>query len=230
MLADKVQCTYIYGFQEKEGPEKQKIQGKELFPEHLATSTTVKSIKLWFGTPPGKDFKALLAIQVKYVNYITGKREETKIQGAQIDGTDVEIDELEVNTNDHLSKMNIGFEDYIQHIKFTTKKGKSIEFGKIVDEYEKQSVKELNDGDNIILNIRGYYSPNGVRTLGCEYMAFKDFCFIRLMDIFRLKNKIKKEGAEKYINEMSKLDEGMKCVLKVCLLPDNQFVTVIKYL
>ena len=61
-------------------------------------------------------------------------------------------------------------------------------------------------------------------------MAFKDFCFIRLMDIFRLKNKIKKEGAEKYINEMSKLDEGMKCVLKVCLLPDNQFVTVIKYL
>ena len=61
-------------------------------------------------------------------------------------------------------------------------------------------------------------------------MPFKDFCFIRLMDIFRLKNKIKKEGKEKYINEMSKLDIGMKCVLKVCLLPDNQFITVIKYL
>ena len=231
MLLDRIKYSYLFGYQEKDGPGKERLQEtKELFQEHLISSTTVKSIKIWFGTPQGKDSKAILAIQVKYINYITGKKEETRIQGAQIEGVDVEVKELEVNEGDFLSKFNIGFEDYINHIKFTTKKQQSIEFGNIIEANEKQSVREINDGNNIILNIRGFYSPNGVRALGCDYMSFNNFCFIRLMDIFRLKNKIKKEGSEKYTKDISKLNDAMKCVLKLCLLPDNQFLCVIKYI
>ena len=171
-----------------------------------------------------------LAIQVKYINYITGKKEETRIQGAKIEGVDVEVKELEVNEGDYLSKFNIGFEDYINHIKFTTKKEKSIEFGNIIEANERLSVKDINDGNNIILNIRGFFSSNGVRALGCDYMSFNNFCFIRLVDIFRLKSKIEKEGAEKYTKDMSKLNDAMKCVLKLCLLPKNQFFCIIKYI
>lgn len=230
-MLDRIQYSYVFGYQEKDGPGKERLQEtKELFQEHLISSTTVKSIKIWFGTPPGKDFKAILAIQVKYINYITGKKEETRIQGAKIEGVDVEVKELEVNEGDYLSKFNIGFEDYINHIKFTTKKEKSIEFGNIIEANERQSVKDINDGNNIILNIRGFFSSNGVRALGCDYMSFNNFCFIRLVDIFRLKSKIEKEGAEKYTKDMSKLNDAMKCVLKLCLLPKNQFFCIIKYI
>ncbi len=232
-MLDKVKSSYIYGFIEKDGPGKEKIQGTdELYPAHLKASTTIKNIKLWFGSPKEKnDIKSLIAIQVKYINYITGEKKETTVQGASIDGTDIETVDLEVKEGDYLSKFNIGFEDYINHIKFGTKKSKSIELGTLIEENEKQSTNEINEKDNIILNVKGYYSQNGIRSIGVDYMAFKDFCFIRLMDVFRLRLKLKNdEEKKKYTEEaISKLNYEAKCFIRLCLLPDKTFLGVIKY-
>ena len=232
MLANKVKSSYIYGLIEKDGPTKEKLVGKELFPENLLSSTTIKEIKLWFGSPSGKnDIKSLLGIQIKYINYITGERKETEYQGAKIEGTDVETQSLVIKEGDYLSKMNLGFDEYITHIKFTTVKGDKIEFGIIIEANEKQSVNEINIDNNIILNIRGYYSPAGVRAIGCDYISFKDFCFIRFIDLLRLRLKLKKEEYKKKCEDnYNNYNDGIKTFYRACSLPPACFATILKYI
>ena len=230
MLNAKTQNTYIFGFIEKDGPDKESLSGKELFPDFLYSSTTIKSLKVWFGSPPGKaDIKALLGIQVKYINYITGERKETNYQGAPIEGVDVEIKELDIKEGDFLSKINLGFDDYITHIKFTTKKGIPIEFG-VVTESDLKTVNDINTGNNIILSIKGYFSKNGIRSMGVDYISFKDFCFIRWIDLLRLRHMFKNEEYnKKKEKEYPKLNDGMKCIYRTCTIPDACFAKILSY-
>ena len=235
MLIDRVKYTYIFGFIEKDGPEKKKIIGsRDLYDEHLFPSTTVKSLKIWFGSPQGKnDIKSLLGIQVKYINFITGEKKDTEYQGAPIEGMDVEVKEIEVKEGGYISKMNLAFEDYITHIKFASNKSDDdfIEFG-IADEHEIRTLNELNSGNNIILNVKGYVTSNGIRALGCDFLSFNDFFFFRLIDIFRLRHMLEKDEKykKKFDEEVAKFDDGMRCIYKFCKLPQNQFLCVIKYL
>ena len=231
MLDNKVKSSYLFGFIEKEGPDKEAIIGKELFPDHLQASTTIRSLKIWVGSPSGKnEIKTILGIQVKYLNFITGQKKETKYQGAPIEGMDVEVLDLEIPEGDYLSKMNIGFDEYINHLKFTTLKHEKIEFGIIDDKTEKQSVSEINLDKNIILNIRGYYSKNGVRAIGCNYISFKDFCFIRWIDLFRLRHKCKdekyKQDLESKYNNFNIVE---KSFFKTCTFPEIIFAKILSY-
>ena len=230
MLLDKIKTTYLFGFIEKDGPDKKTIQGKEFFPEKLRASTTIKSLKLWYGSPSGKnEVKTILGLKIKYINFVTGERKETDYQGAPIEGMDIETKELDIKEGDHLSKMNIGFEEYINHLKFETTKKESIEFGIINEETEKKSVNELNLGNNIILNLKGYYGPSGIRALGCEYISYKDFCFIRWIDLLRIRYKLKDEKYKKEFDEKYNTLNDMKVIYKTCNLALACFVTVIKY-
>ena len=206
------------------------LSGKELFPDFLYSSTTIKSLKVWFGSPPGKaDIKALLGIQVKYINYITGERKETNYQGAPIEGVDVEIKELDIKEGDFLSKINLGFNDYITHIKFTTKKGDPLEFGTITED-EKQSVNIINADNNIILDIKGYYSKNGIRAIGFGYINFKDFCFIRWIDLLRLRHMFKDDNYRKKMDKVyPNLKDEMKCIHRTCIIPDACFAKILSY-
>ena len=231
MLSSKIKSSYIYGLIEKDGPGKEKISGKELYPDNLASSTTVKNIKIWFGPPSGKnDIKSLLGIQVKYINFITGEKKETNYQGAKIEGTDIEVKELDIKEGDYLSKINLGFDEYITHLKFTTMKDEKIELGTLIEANEKQSVNEVNKDKNIILNIKGYYSPSGVRAIGCDYISFKDFCFIRWIDLLRLRLKLKNEEFKKKCEkEYNNYSNEIKIVFNACKLSNACFACVIKY-
>ena len=230
MLENKIKSTYLFGFIEKDGPEKKQMVGKELFSEHLRSSTTINSLKIWFGSPAGKnDIRTILGIQIKYLNFITGEKKETEYQGAPIEGMDVEVKVLNIKEGDYLSKMYIGFEEYINHLKFETKKKESIELGFIIEDNEKKSVNELNLDNNIILNIKGYYGSNGVRAIGCEYISYKDFCLIRWVNLFRIRLRLKDEKEKnKYKDDYNNLKD-MKAVYRTCILPLTCFASIIKY-
>ena len=230
MLEDKIKSTYLFGFIEKDSPEKKPIIGQELFSEHLRSSTTINSLKIWYGSPAGKnDVKTILGIQIKYINFITGEKKETEYQGAPIEGMDVEVKELNIKEGDYLSKMYIGFDEYINHLKFKTKKKEIIEFGFIIEDNEKKSVNELNLDNNIILNLKGYYSSNGVRAIGCDYISYKDFCLIRWIDLFRLRLRLKNEKEKKkYEDDYDKLKD-MRAIYKTCIFPLTIFASIIKY-
>jgi hypothetical protein len=234
MLMDKIKYTYLFGFIEKDAPGKEKLKiPKDLFDESLIPYTTIKSIKVWFGSLQEKsNCKSLLGMEIVYLNYITGERKNTRYMGAPIESQNVEIKELNIKEGEYLSKMNLGFVEYITYLKFTTNKGEFIEFG-IKDDNEK-NLNYVNLGNNIILNLKGYMSPSGIRCLGCDFVSYENFLLNRIIDIFRIRTRLIRD--EKYKqkfedeNEISKLDNEMKIYLKVCLLPKGLFWNVIKYL
>ena len=233
MSFNKVFYTYLFGFREIENSKEKRLIGRELFPENIINFTAIRSIKIWFGNPPEeKEKKSLLGIQVMYLNYSTGERKITEYQGAPITDENIEIKELVIKDDDYLTKLYIGCNQFITHIKFETNKGNFIEFGTIDDNYEKDTVKDVNEGKNIIVNIRGYSSQKGIRSLGVDYMTYKSFFYNRLIDFFRLRHRIYKKDDNKYKDpeEINKLSYEMKCVLKMCQLPDTHFFCIIKYL
>jgi len=234
MLTENIKYTYIFGFIEKDGPGKEKLRNsKDLFEEKLFPFTTIKSIKVWFGSLQEKsNVQSLLGMEIVYLNYITGERKNTKYMGAPIEGQNIETKELVIKKGQYLSKMYLGFVEYITYIKFETNKGESLEFG-IKDNNEK-NLSYVNLDNNIILNLKGYMSPSGIRALGCDFISYQDFFIHRIIDILRLRTKLAKD--EKYKKkyedpkEVSKLNEGMKIFLKVCQFPKGLFWSVIKYL
>ena len=234
MLMETIQFTYIFGFIEKDGPGKEKLKtSKELFDEKLFPFTTIKSIKVWFGSLQEKiNFESLLGMEIVYLNYITGEKKNTKYMGVPIETQNVQVKELNIKEGEYLSKMNLGFVDYITYLKFTTNKGEYIEFG--TKDNNEKNLSVVNSENNIILNLKGYTSPSGIRCLGCDYISYQDFFFNRLIDILRLRTRLIRD--EKYkkkyedINELSKLDNKMKLFLKVCQSPKSLFWNVIKYL
>lgn len=234
MLMEKIKYTYLFGFIEKDGPEKEKLKtSKDLFDEKLFPFTTIKSIKVWFGSLQEKsNFESLLGMEIVYLNYITGEKKNTKYMGAPIESQNVQIQELVIKEGQYLSKMNLGFSEYITYLKFTTNKDEFIEFG--TKDNNEKNLSVVNSGNNIILNLKGYSSPLGIRCLGCDFIPYQDFFFNRSIDIFRIRTKLilDKEYKNKYEdqNEVSKLDKEMQLFLKVCQSPKNLFWNVIKYL
>ena len=231
MLAEKVKHGYIFGCTVAEGTDEKRLVDYNLFAEHLRPSTSIKSIKIWFGAPKGEsEKKSLLGMRATYINYITGEKKETNYQGAPIEGTDVQTEELIVKEGDYLSKFNLGFDNYINHIKFTTSKGEKIELGEVKDETEKRSVNELNEGNNIILNIKGYSSPGGIRAIGYDFMSLKDFYFNRCIDLFRIRHKLKdKKYKTECENKYDKMNKIEKYFFRICSLPDVCFSAIMKY-
>ena len=233
MTSSKIQSPMMLGFSEIDNINKKIIILNDLFPENIRHYCFVKSIKMWFGSPPDEPkVKSLLGIQVLFLNYFTGERKITEYQGAQLTDSNVETKELNISEDDYLSKYYIGFNVYITHIKFETKNGNFIEFGNIDPQYEKATVNDVNEGRNIIINIRFYKTLKGIRMLGVDFLSYKQFFYNRLIDLFRLRYKINHADKDKYKdqNEVNKLSYEMKCALKICQLPDTHFACIIKYL
>ena len=233
MSTNDIDSTYIFGFYEMDNKDTKSLKGYDLFPENIRNFTAIRSIKIWFGNPPEEqEIKALLGIQIMYLNYFTGERKLTDYQGTTLLGDNVETKELNIKDDDYLSKFYIGFNQFITHIKFETKKGDFIELGTYDEIYEKNSVNEVNEKKNIIINIRGYLSQKGIRRLGVDFMSYRKFFYNRLIDLFRLRHLINHKDKDKYKNpeEVNKLNYEMKCALMLCQLPDTHFFSVIKYL
>ena len=236
MSFDIVKSSYLFGFSECENPNTKSLIGFEIFPEKIRNFTSIKSIKIWYGIPPDESaIQSLLGIQIMYLNYFTGERKLTEYQGVPLIDSNIEniyTKELVIKSDDYLSKFYIGCNQFITHLKFETKKGDFIEFGTIDENFEKNSVNDVNEGKNIIINIRGNKSQKGIRALGVDFMSYKNFFYNRLIILFRLRHKINHQDKDKYNNpeEVNKLNYEMKCALKICQLPDTHFFSIIKYL
>ena len=229
MFYNKIQSDWIYGFIEKDGNGKKKFNDKDLNDKQLTLSTILKKIKLWFGYPVNREIKSLLGLQATYQNFITGAKITSEYHGCEIKEENIETKELEAKEGDYFSSLNLGFDTYITHIKFTTKKGESIEFGEVNNETEKKV--KLNAENNVIMFLTGYQTNNGVRALGTSYISLKNFLISRRFIFLCLRHKLKRDFKNKYRaeNEINELPEEMRYVVKTCLLPDVPFNNIIKY-
>jgi hypothetical protein len=233
MLSQKYDNTPVYGFIPK---DKTRFCDKDIFGDDLWKYVILRKIKLWYGTPKSGDEnvkdKCILGIQCVYQDIVTGNKTTTEQHCGDITTDDIEVKELELKENDYFNKFYIDFDTAVTHLKFMTKNGESIELGKEKEE-TKRTVEFNETDDTMIHSFIGYFNTYGLRALGCKFIVKKDFILINLMGILRLRHvfKINEKEKEKWENqnELNKLSFEMKAVAKLCMLPDAQFASVMKF-
>ena len=230
MEKNSFKTTALYGIIP---PKSKQFNDFDLYEnDYTLPSVFLKKIKIWYGIPQKKDFPCLLGIQCWYINYLTSEKKESEYHGCELKYDNIESKELEVNENDYFAKINIGFDYYLTHFKISTKKGYFLEFGKIIDDYEK--IIGINLEDNMIAFFSGYYSSKGIRAIRIKYISRKTYAYYRIFDLLKfrtyLKNNEEKKVSFLESSNYNNLDNSMKCFLNTCLFPDVVFSTIIKYL
>ena len=242
MFDRKYEVTYTYGFVPSEG-KCLRFSEKDLFGDDLYKYIILRKIKLWYGFPkPGNEktkdkCKCVLGIQCEYQDLTTGSKKTTGQYCGELSSDDIEIKELELKNNDYFNKFNIDFNDMndcmITHLKFSSKKGKSIEVGKET-EFTKKTVILNNIEDAMIHSFAGFYDVYGLRPLRCKYIKRKDFIFcnifglLRLRHLFNINDKERKKWEDH--QELAKLPNKMRAIAKLCTFTDEIFISVLKYL
>ena len=207
----------------------------DLFKEEMWKYAVLKNLKLWWGSPQQKEIsktKTLLGIQCVYKNIITGEEINSLIHSGKLSSSDIIVKEIILKTGEFFTKFYIAFDSEISYIKFETNLNSIIEFGDKGNK-DMKTVK-LNQGINMVQCFIGYYNKNRILALQCKYISRKDFIIINIMDILRLRHYLNKNEKEKEKwsnkNLLNKLNPGIKIIAKLCLLPDNHFFCIIKYL
>ena len=203
MISKRFKPTPCYGFIPRDNTM---FRDADLFGTEMWKYQVLKKVILWYGSVKSGDDnlknKAVLGIQCVYVDTITGNT---------------------TTTEQHCGDV----------LKLLTHSGQSIEVGMENDETKKTIDINLEKTPQMVHTFFGYYNPYGLRALGFKYISKKDFILINLMGIFRLKHlfNINEAEKEKWKNEeeLNKLDEKMKAITKLCLLPEQTFFCVLKF-
>ena len=233
LIEKKYESTPMYGVIEY--GEKKRFNDCDLFKADLWKYAKLMKIKLWWGSPDKKEISkstTLLGIQCDYKNIITGEEKESLIHSGKLLSSDIIIKELNLKQGEYITKFYIGFDYEISYIKFETNYNSMIELGKIIKS-EIKTVK-LNYGINMVQCFIGYYNKNRILALQCKFISKKNFVFINIMDILRLRHFFRTNNKEKEKwenkNIINKYNLYIKAVAKLCLLSDNTFSNIIKYL
>ncbi len=234
MISKRFKPTPCYGFIPRDNTM---FRDADLFGTEMWKYQVLKKVILWYGSVKSGDDnlknKAVLGIQCVYVDTITGNTTTTEQHCGDVSKDDVEKKELELKENDFINKLYLDFDGGITHLKLLTHSGQSIEVGMENDETKKTIDINLEKTPQMVHTFFGYYNPYGLRALGFKYISKKDFILINLMGIFRLKHlfNINEAEKEKWKNEeeLNKLDEKMKAITKLCLLPEQTFFCVLKF-
>jgi hypothetical protein len=234
MLIEKYQNTPVFGFIPK---EKTRFVDRELFGDDLWKYVILKKIKLWYGTPKSGDDnikdKIILGIQCVYQDTVTGTKTTTEQHCGDLSSDDIETNEHELKENDFFTKFNIDFDTAITHLKFTTKNGESLEFGKEKEDTKRTVTFNTDKEPHMIHSFVGIFNIYGLRALGCRHIYKKDFLLIHLMGILRLRHifKIDEDEKKKWIapETLNKLPLEMRAIAKLCALPDATFAVVMKF-
>lgn len=234
IIQAKYDSTPIYGIISK---DKKRFSDCDLFKADLWKYAFLKKIKIWWGTPQKSDItpkiKTLLGIQCRYKNIMTGEEIESEAHCGNLESNDILTNEIIIKNDDYFNHFYIGFDTAISYIKFTTKNEEVIEFGEqIKDEIKKVKINMDNE-PKMVQCFTGYYNESRITALGCKFIKKKDYLFLYLMDILRIRHffKVNKEESEKWKdkNRLNQYNLYLKAVAKLCLLPDTQFYSVIKY-
>ena len=223
-----------YGFIRREYT---RFNDTKLFQGKSYLYAFVKKIKLWYGTPAKGDInlrtKVILGIECEYKllngTIIKGERHISKLES-----DDIIIKELELkDEDDFFTKFNVCFDDIITYIKIESFKGKILEVGNCDNNLLK--IASFNDAKypHIIQIFYGFKDDYGLRALGFKHVAKVYMLILYLIDILRLRHKIKNDIKIKEFwedpNNYEKLDFTMKTIFKMVLLPDFPFSTVFRF-
>ena len=234
MLPKNFYKTPVYGLIPK---NREVILDEELLGNNLYRYI-LKGIKIWYGIPNSEEEnledKNVIGIKFIYQDLITKKNKITKEYCGNYKSNSIIIKELELKHNDYFTQFNIDFNsEIITHLKLMTKSGELLEVGE--ENEESRKIVEFNSlNGGMIHSFFGYYDKNGIRSLGFNYIFRKDHILIDFIELLWLKRYFKKNKEEKIKWEkpenLDKLSNEMKPIVKLCLLPDSVFFSIMKYL
>ena len=223
-----------YGFIKR---EYNRFNDLKLFKGKQYLFSILKKIKLWYGTIGEADdhllvTKAVLAVECTY-KILDGKEVKSQRYGGLIKANDIDTKEKELQKGDYFTNFSVCFDDIITYIKFESFMGQTIEIG----DCDPNTLKVINfnkvHGPHVIQILHGFYDNKGIRALGFRHVARINMFVANLMYILRIRHKIKTNEKEKEHwsdeNNLKKLDNGMKAIVKCCFLPDAPFSIVFKY-
>ena len=239
-MKEKYKTTFTLGVVPM---KRNKFNDCKLFKDKSYENQSLKKVKVWWGTERTKNIKTLLGIQCVYKNVQTGEETTSEPHCGEISSDDITVKELTLKDKDYINNIKIGFDNSdIKLIGFKTKRGESLEFGK-----GKSKNIEMNKGDNAAQCFYGYYNELGIKALGCKYITRKDFIFLNLQNLFRIRHlflvndekrkkwedklKLKLEDSDKDDKENNKdIDIVQRAIAKLCLLPSKPYFCIVKYL
>ena len=213
-----------------------KFVDKNNFEPQFHKYIRVIKVKIWYGTCSGNgeniSGKYILGIQCVYHNPVNGEKIQTNIYSGKLTSTDIITKELELVEGDYITKFNICYNDIISYIKLTTKKNKILELGNYDKNCEKTLTFNNEKTPHMIQCFHGFYNEYGLRALGFIHLKRQHYFFLNLIDVFRLRHKLKSNEQEKERwteEEIQKLNYNERAFIRLCLLPDSQFSSVTKF-
>ena len=209
-----------------------------LFKAKSYLFTKLNQIKIWYGSASEEKKKdkrkIILGLESNY--RLLGKNLQDKNRHlAKINSNDIETKELKLkDSSDYFSKMYLCVEDVITYLKFESNKGEVLEIGNFNQNTKKDISFNNDQNPHIIQTLHGFYDEMGLRALGARHIQANRYYFLNNMEILVIRHKIKhnnkfKEKWEKPEN-INNLNLGMKAILKLAFLPDNQFGFVFKFM
>ena len=199
---------------------------KDFFEDNIF-NFKISKIKIFHGKIDKNDI--VTGIQIYYRNRIEGTIITTGEFKSE-KNSDL-YEEIVLDSNENLINFQIRIgEKGVNNLAFATNKRKIINCGGIEGE-KKITEFDNNFHDKIILGFFGSYS-NCLNSFGVYFIYKKDYIKIIYGSFFELKYllKQKKEFKNQVLENKGKLNLEYYIILKVCLLPDSAFCSVMKYI
>ena len=197
---------------------------EEFFSDSLF-NFKISRVKIFHGKIDRNEI--VTGIQIFYRDRIKGNTTTTGEFKSE-KGSDL-YEELNLEANENLVNFQIRTgEKGVDYLEFGTNKGKNIKCGGNTGE---EKITDFNNNqDKIILGFFGGYS-NCLNSLWVYYISKKDFVSVLYAGLFNLRYVLKKnlEFKKKILENKDKLNNDDYAILKVCLLPDAPFCSVMRY-
>ena len=233
MEQSRYEASPSYGFIRREYT---RFNDGNLFQGKTYLFSSLKKIKLWYGSPPkgdpNLDTKVILGIQCDY-RVFEGKPIKAEKHSGKLESNDIEVKDLDLSDNDFFTKFNICFDDIVTYIKLESFKGKSIEIGKYDEKLDRTISFNSDKNAHVIQTFYGFYDDYGLRAVGFRHVPKIYMLGFNLITILKFRHIIKNDDKLKdYWSDeqnLNKLDNGMKAIAKLVNLPNNTFSCVFKY-
>ena len=207
-------------------PDSKSFDDENFFGENIL-NFKISQIKIFHGTIDGAEL--VTGIQIYYRDRIKGTITTTGEFKSEKTGELYE--ELILEPNENLVDFQIRTGDKgVNNLEFKTNKGRTIKCGGNGGE---QKITEFSNSQEkyIILGIFGGYS-NCLNSFGVYFISKKNFIKILYGGLFNLRFILKKKNEVKkqILENKDKLNLEFYTILKVCLLPDSAFCSVMRYI
>ena len=180
-----------------------------------------------------------IKVELKSNQYITGiyvtftnRTDNTKLDVINIPSkkkTNLEQD-FSLDSTEFISDVRVWVKERLTGFEITTNKGKTQKFGYGEDD-SLVRIPELIGGDQVIVGFEVCADEkDGMTGMACYYLSKNKYSTVLHTGLIYLKIKLKDEEFKKKIEKkVANLSDEYKTLFHACLLPDNTFFEVMKY-